>query len=321
MGLRERSQHAKCATCIKYRLLIKKLKQDRRAQVRQQDEYARHLSRQYRDRCVYWASRSLSRQMFGPDGRCTLVIIVDSMDRAKFKFPRSPCMSSKELTSFNRPNVDLTACICHGHSVLLCLAEGTVLKDSSWTCEIICYALDTIAARGILDLRMTDVILQADNATKELKNMTMLRWGSILLSRHRLLSLELRYLQSGHSHEDIDSTLFATIHTALEASAELQEVEDISRVLENVVKKPDFRRQEPQKSVQIVNQVRSWPLGGRPSKKLKQTSYDPDCCTVTFLCYATKPEKRATIVAGRGGGGRGGQGVNFPVGISGKSGS
>ncbi|CAE7491448.1 scrFIAM, partial [Symbiodinium microadriaticum] len=97
------------------------------------------------------------------------------MDRAKFKFPRSPCMSSKELTSFNRPNVDLTACICHGHSVLLCLAEGTVLKDSSWTCEIICYALDTIAARGILDLRMTDVILQADNATKELKNMTMLR--------------------------------------------------------------------------------------------------------------------------------------------------
>ena len=258
MGLREKTQHAKCATCLKYKLLIRKLSGDRAAQSFQQREYARHLARQYKDRTCYWASRSLSRLRYNPDGSGTLVIIVDSMDRAKFRFPRSANMNSKDLTNFNRPQVDLTACIAHGHYVFLALAEGSVLKNSSWSCELVSHVLDHVAQSGTLDLRLTDLIIQADNCSKEIKNMSMLRWASLLVSRHRLRQAELRFLQSGHSHEDIDASLFAKIHAALEAHGELHTPSQIRQLLEDIVGPADFRPHEAAKEVRILNRVRSW---------------------------------------------------------------
>ena len=190
------------------------------------------------------------------------------MDRAKFRFPKSLNMNSKDLCNLNRPQVDLTGCIAHGHYVFLCLAEGNVVKDSSWTCELASHLLHHVTEAGSLDLRLTNLILQADNCSKEVKNMTMLRWASLLVSRHRLRKAEFRFLQSGHSHEDIDASLFARIHTALESRAELHTPSDIRQLLEDVVRHPNFRVHEPDKQVCILNRVRSWLLGDIHALKL-----------------------------------------------------
>lgn len=46
--------------------------------------------------------------------------------------------------------------------------------------------------------------MQADNCTKEFKHQTSLRMFGTLVAQHRLRGAPFSYLQSGHSHEDID---------------------------------------------------------------------------------------------------------------------
>ena len=50
LSLREATQHAKCAQCVRYKMLIKKLAGDEVARKHQLHEYERHLGKQYLDR-------------------------------------------------------------------------------------------------------------------------------------------------------------------------------------------------------------------------------------------------------------------------------
>lgn len=91
--------------------LIKSLNHHLAARKRQLQAYTAQLRQQYRDRLEYWASRGRSRSK-GHE----LSLIRDSMDQAKFGFPRGPSMRSKDLSNFNRPRCHITGLILHGRA-------------------------------------------------------------------------------------------------------------------------------------------------------------------------------------------------------------
>ncbi len=105
---------------------------DRRALALQASQLAEHLERQYRDREVYWRTRARSRFGILPSGGVDISIIIDSMDRSKYKYPRTSVLQAKELQDFRRPAMDVTGVIVHGHMVMLALGEPVLAKDSSW---------------------------------------------------------------------------------------------------------------------------------------------------------------------------------------------
>lgn len=215
-----------------------------------------HLDRQYSDRCIYWASRGLSRSCtIGSDGIQTLTIVIDGMDHCKFKYPRSLNMVTKSLDNFQRPYLDLHALICHGHMVLLAASEMWLAKDANWCNELLGHALHCLANR--VDLRATRLVIQCDNTCRELKDNHTLRWLGHLVGTFRVHSAELRCLQKGHTHEDIDA-VFAGIAAAIEAEQELHVPDDFVKLLDKYM--ASARKHEPIKKVLLVDSCRDWRL-------------------------------------------------------------
>ena len=220
--------------------------------------YSRHLKRQYADRCLYWQSRAASRlNAVTPDSTQILSVICDGMDHSKFKYPRSLAMLSKEYDSFLRPHLNMHAVLAHGHMCLLSLSEMNVAKDASFCLELLTYCLHCISDR--LDLRSTRLQVQCDNTCRELKNNSTLRLMSQWVATRRLFSSELRCLQKGHSHEDVDA-FFANVAVAVEKYNELHRPQNFQAILQDYLN-GGARKHEAVKEVVQVDEVRDWLLG------------------------------------------------------------
>lgn len=252
MSIREHTQHAQCGQCVRYKMLIKKLGADSVARSHQLSLFQQHLEKQYRDRTLYWSARSLSRLPMSPHGRHTICIIQDGIDHNKFRYPRSRIFTSKEFDKYIRPSMDLTCCIVHGKFLLLAMSEPWVRKDSSWCTELTAHCLESLGG----DLRHCDLVLQADNCSRECKNNTTTRFAALLTSLHRVRRVELRYLVSGHSHEDIDQ-FFSAVASSIE-SAELHTPSHFQRHLEQWLADGSVRPHEALREVLKVDSVRDW---------------------------------------------------------------
>ena len=210
-------------------------------------QYNKHLDRQYRDRTVYWKSRAASRlrSLSGGIGFQTICCIIDGMDKSKFRFPRTLYMQSKELHGMTRPSLEMVGSLVHGHCLILTISDPRVHKDSSAICDILSHTLNRLALSGV-DLRRAEFLLQADNTSREVKNNSVIRLMSALVGAKRLGRCEVRFLQSGHSHEDIDG-LFSVISSSLEASNELHLPHHFCDKLRHFLRQPQARH--------VVNKV------------------------------------------------------------------
>ena len=170
LRVRTAGKHKTCSECIKHKFIIKKLAGNRTAMAAQQKEWACHLDRQYSDRVQYWNCRASSRLgSFDAAGCQTLCVIVDSMDRSKWAIPRAAALGTKELGGLQRPVLDLTCMLAHGVACGVFMGDPRVTKGSSWTCEGLLHLLDVLTRQG-LDLRQCELIVQADNCSKECKS-------------------------------------------------------------------------------------------------------------------------------------------------------
>ena len=169
LKFRQKSMHSVCAQCLRHRQMIKSLSSHVLARKKQIQEYTNHLRAQYRDRLEYWARRGRSR-FRGSE----VTLIIDSMDQAKFSFPRCSEMRSKDLSSFNKPRCHVTAVVVHGHGILLSLSDHDVPKSSSTMVELVSHSLTLLEKSGI---RLSDVDLriQSDNTVREMKNNIFVR--------------------------------------------------------------------------------------------------------------------------------------------------
>ena len=189
-----------------------------------------------------------------PSGTQTVCLIMDAIDHNKFRYPRSKqVMSSKEFSSFIRPAMDLTAVLCHGHLVLLCLSEPFVPKNSSWCSELLCHTLHQLP----IDLRSAEIFLQADNTSRECKNNSLTRLCGLLTGLHRVKRMEMRFLMTGHSHDDVDQ-YFSAVSNHLEQNSEVHTPQEFISVLDRWMSNRSIRPNEPKRFVYKVDQCRDW---------------------------------------------------------------
>ncbi|CAE7419605.1 unnamed protein product [Symbiodinium sp. CCMP2592] len=244
---------------MRHKLIVSRLGNDWKARQAQMIAYGSHLRRQYEDRVQYWATRAQSRiRALSVRQLRTICIIVDSIDHSKLRWPRSLVLQSKDFASFNRPHLTCTGVICHGYSALLCISEGHVSADSSRTTEIIMHTLQRLQ-RDMVDLRACQLVIQSDNCSKEGKNNTLLRTLSGLVSSRRLGRCELRYLESGHSHEDVDAW-FGLLAGFIEQHQEVDSPEAFVDLL-NAFLHAQPRPHEQDRAVVKLDQVRNWSFG------------------------------------------------------------
>ena len=188
LRIRFANHHSKCGQCLKHRLIIKKLGHCPAAQRLQSTMLQSHLRRQHADREIYWSARARSRIDSVQPQVFHLCGIIDSMDQQKHSWPRSRTLLAKDFVTLNRPRLSSTTFLCHGHGLYLHLSPHTVQCNGSRTCQIIMHGLSRIARS--VDLRCTMVHLQGDNCSKELKNVTVLRAMSLLISERKLHGCE-----------------------------------------------------------------------------------------------------------------------------------
>ena len=224
-------------------------------------EYSAHLAKQYCDRVVYWSSRLASRLPMVPDGpaAATACIRMDAVDHSKLQYPKHPALQAKEFAGLLRPSMDCHAAICHGRGLVLALSEPFLRKDSSWCVEILAHCIHMISRTQ--DVRGLEVILQADNTARECKNNCMLRFAALLVSLHQVKRVELRFLTSGHSHEDVDM-FFAQMINFIERSKDVQTPADYKSLLDKFLLEGGVRPDERGfREVAMVSSVRDWTHG------------------------------------------------------------
>ena len=208
LRMRKSSQHAQCQTCFDLQKQLRGAASSWGAKLQAARDLRQHYNDQYMDRCLYWSMRHMSR--YGSDILC---IIIDSMDKAKFAWPRWPFERlSKELSSLNRPRTVLTAAIAHGWCTMLFMHSEFVNQGSDSWCEILSRVLDEVLKISKATGRKfpRHLVIQADNTCGVAKNQYCLRFLVFLIACHKFVSANLCYLMVGHTHEDIDQ-LFAVV--------------------------------------------------------------------------------------------------------------
>ena len=131
LKFRASSSHSLCSICLRHKILIREMGGHLKARNAQRDLFNLHLQRQYSDRCEYWRMRAGSRMR-----SADVCLIIDSMDQAKFAYPRSDVYRSKDLATLQRPRAHITGIICHGHFLLFSVSAQDLPKDSTTMIEL-----------------------------------------------------------------------------------------------------------------------------------------------------------------------------------------
>lgn len=141
LRFRKSSQHAQCQTCFELQQRMNKRNNSWHDRVEAARALKVHYHNQYLDRCIYWSMRFASRS-----GADVLCICIDTMDKAKFSWPRFGYgRLSKKLEGIVRPRTVFTAALAHGYGTYLYMAREEQTHGSDAFCEVLCFT--RLAAR------------------------------------------------------------------------------------------------------------------------------------------------------------------------------
>ena len=169
LRFRKASQHAQCQTCFELQTQMHKTSLSWDARLSAARALRLHYRLQYEDRCVYWALRFASQQ---PDSQI-LCLTIDTMDKAKFAWPRWPFgRVSKNLDGLIRPRTVLTAAVVHGWCTVLYVADEIQNHGSDAFCEILCRAIQRVWEMSVKESRSfpRHLVIQSDNTVSQAKH-------------------------------------------------------------------------------------------------------------------------------------------------------
>ncbi|CAK9094797.1 unnamed protein product [Durusdinium trenchii] len=207
LGIGPPSQHSTCGICKKHKMLLERISNER-ARAGQMQEYVRHLKRTYADRVCYWTSPATSSRV----------------------------ICSKEFQTFARPALDMSTIITHGHNCVIAVSGPHLKKDASWVVDLLSHAIHRLA--GKYNVREAEFIVQSDNCGKETKNNVLLHFCGLMTALKKIYRIEMRFLQTAHTHEDVDQ-YFSAVATHIESCPELHLPRDFVDCLNQ------FGRQDP----------------------------------------------------------------------------
>jgi hypothetical protein len=212
LKFRKPSEHGQCDICHKLQAIISRYK----TSIAQKLDAARALKQHYKDqyveRCIYWSLRHASKMSLG-----VLCIIIDSMDKTKFAWPRFAGRLPKSLHGRIRPTMTLTAAIAHGFLTSIYVQSQRVDHGADNFCEILCHVLWLVSQ---MSSGATHLVLQVDNTTAQAKNQYAFAFLAYLVMANIFETVTINFLMVGHTHEDIDQ-LFGIICTILLGSGDL----------------------------------------------------------------------------------------------------
>ena len=196
-------QHAICSVCTRHKLFMKQFATDIVKRNQQARYFYEHIAAQQKDRQVLAQWRAKSKE------RGDMVLLeIDAVDQAKFAWPRSSAMASKDCNSTPRPRLHITACLVHGFFNILLLAEADRKKNSDFTCQVIAHVLTKLKAQGQgcapEDLHLR---INLDNTARENKNQQVFRFLGWLVATKKVKRCSVTFLRTGHTHEYIDQFL------------------------------------------------------------------------------------------------------------------
>lgn len=99
-------------------------------------------------------------------------------------------MCGKQFSNFARPRAHIVACKLHGAGVFFAVARADAAKDSNFHFEFIAIALTLVQKKYRLNLQDVHLHVQSDNCCREVKNNTIVRGLSALVSRGGSNSLD-----------------------------------------------------------------------------------------------------------------------------------
>ena len=160
-------------------------------------------------------------------------ITIDGMDQAKFKCPRN-LASSSQFSSLWRPQLHVVGVLVPGHLEAYFIMGSDLAKDANMNCTIISHVLDMVKEK-LGDAAMPrSLIISADNTTRESKNQHFATYLATLVSSNKFESVELQFLQVGHTHNEQDQR-FSTVATVLSRAPVLETPSDFAKwIRENV---------------------------------------------------------------------------------------
>ena len=216
-----------------------------------------HIRVTYLDRQIYWNLRFASR------GFCdVLVIIIDSMDKTKFAWPRfSFPRRPHDLGDLIRPRIVFTIAMAHGYCIDMYTAPEELNHGADAFLEVVCRTIHHV--RRICQQRQIPfprhLVIQSDNTVSQAKNQYVAIFLAVLVSRRLFLSVNLMFLVVGHTHEDIDQ-LFGVIVSLILLLNSFQTIAELMRYLLEKLRAKFAAKQEviTQTSLTAVRDFIKW---------------------------------------------------------------
>ena len=262
MTFRKKSQHKECDTCFDLKQKLAMKGPSYQQKMRWAQEFQEHNRAQYHDRLIYWSLRFASRIYAN-----ILVIIIDSFDKVKTKWPqyqhhRKPAYLEKHI----RPRTVLSAVMCHGWATCIFLTPETIHHGAAHYCDLICRSLDVVSERAKkLGKPMPQhLVVQADNTTAQSKNSLASVFLAYLVAVGKFLTATANFLTVGHTHEDVDR-LFAMILARVLSRHKFEVPGDFAKLIKQELLSFVCARNE-ELAVQIVSEIHDFedwlaPLG------------------------------------------------------------
>ena len=207
LRFRKPGEHSVCDFCFQAKERIRQAR-SKDAKLAEERELVRHRLSQWQDRQIYWAFRTMSQNFFCdllPSGAdpgalpnvSTLCVIIDGMDQAKFRTPRSRKKTIKLMATMFRPCLHVSACWAHGWALDLAIADEDLKKNSESVMEQVSRTLDNILREK--NCLPTGVNLQADNTYRETKNQFVVAYAALTVALGCFRFWVCSFLRKGHS--------------------------------------------------------------------------------------------------------------------------
>ena len=165
---------------------------------------------------------------------------IDGMDQAKFKMPRNICASA-EFSSLRRPTLHVTGIVLHGWMEAFFLLPSDCAKDANMNASLVCRLVDLFRERFPDEYVARNLIVSADNTPRESKNQWFGSMLAALVGKGMWDSIELQFLQTSHSHNELDQR-FSSISALLERASVLEDADEVKSYLEKMLQPAGGRK-------------------------------------------------------------------------------
>lgn len=256
LKFRRSTQHSQCTTCWELQQAIHKHGASWADRVAAGRDLRIHNRFQYTDRRIYWATRLMSQRSRCSPGvlsqaASVLTIIIDTVDRAKFAWPRWLWSRvSKDFDKLHRPRSVLTAAIAHGYCILLLIQDENLNHGSDFFCDALSRTLDAVykICQETRSPMPKHLVVQSDNTASQAKNQYAFLFLAWMVSKFKFWTVTLNFLMVGHTHEDVDQ-LFALLLYIINSLA----WETPQELLDNLVSK--LRPRAARKGEQVFGHI------------------------------------------------------------------